>query len=91
MTIIGVLSNPAFWLLTAIFLGGLAFAAVRCRDVVAPGYRVAYMIPWFLFFGCVCVGAYFHTGVTAIALAILAGTFFIPLNFLEGASRGGPK
>ena len=69
----------------------LAFAAVRCRDVVAPGYRVAYMIPWFLFFGCVCVGAYFHTGVTAIALAILAGTFFIPLNFLEGASRGGPK
>ena len=57
-----VFSNPAFWWLTAIFLGGLGFAAVRCRDVVAPGYRVAYMILWILFGACICVGAYYHTG-----------------------------
>jgi len=87
----GVLSNPAFWLLTAIFVAGLGFALVRCRDVVAPKYRAVYMVLWTLACGCICVGAYYHTGTTAIILMILAIILYAPLNFLERDSRDGGK
>ncbi len=87
----GVLSSPAFWLLTAIFLGGLGFAATRCREVVAPKYRVAYMIVVSLASGCFCVGAYYHSGATAIVLFIVGITLYVPLNFLERDSREGLK
>jgi hypothetical protein len=87
----GALSNPAFWLLMAIFAGSLGFAVVRCRDVVAPRHRVAYMILWSLAFGCGCIAAYYHTGATAIVLFIFAIILYAPLNFLERDRRGGPK